>query len=41
LQDLDADLSRMFGHLFIKPPFFAQIGKPDRLGKITSALLSP
>ena len=41
LQDLDTDLSRMFGHLFFKPPYHAQNGKPDRVWKITFALLSP
>ena len=41
LQDLDTDLSRMFGHLFFKPPYHAQTGKPDRVWKITFALLSP
>ena len=41
LQDLDTDLSRMFGHLFFKPPYHAQTGKPDLVLKITFALLSP
>jgi hypothetical protein len=26
LQNLDADLSRIFGYLFFKPPFYAQTG---------------
>ena len=31
----------MFDHLFCKPTYYAQTGKPDQGGKITFALLSP